>query len=92
MMKRPNPRTQELPTPRATRPLAVDVHGLAELIPLSESQIELMARQGQLPCFRAGRRLLFPVSAVQEFMHRRAMESLRTAETADDMAVEGSAE
>jgi excisionase family DNA binding protein len=53
---------------------------LAALFDTSEWTIYTWARQGRIPVFRVGKRLRFPVAAVEAFIQRRT-EAERPAST-----------
>lgn len=62
-------------------PLAVRSFEAGKLTTLGQSTIEAMARRGQIPCVRIGtgqkhRAVVFPVSALRQWLHERAMENL----------------
>ena len=55
-------------TTETTRPIAVTVRRAAEITSLSAASIRLLARTGKLRVARIGRRIVIPVSAIEQLL------------------------
>jgi excisionase family DNA binding protein len=62
------------------RRLCYSTEQLADLLGLSENSLLDYVHQGLVPHLRLGRRLLFPIAAIDEWLLRGAMRSLEGGE------------
>ena len=69
---------QGSPCPSLPGPLAVDIKAAAKLMGLSQRTVWKLVESGELRVHKARRRVIFPLTAINDFLENRVNESRKS--------------